>query len=116
MVLVMGSGHYANERRNHSRIHLGVPVRVHYAGDVHTLTLELANVSASGCYFKTGETRPRLGQWVALGFVEANRAVCTACGPAVRVDKDGFAVRFERINHSFRTFLGDISSPIVCAA
>ena len=106
----------SEERRNHHRIHLGVPVRVHYAGEVRTLTLELTNVSATGCYFKTDEQQPYLGQWVAFGFVEVNRAVCTACGRAVRSDERGFAVKFERVNDAFRSFLGDISGVFVCAA
>jgi hypothetical protein len=90
---------------------------VHYAGDVHSLTLELSNVSATGCYFKTDQRQPRVGQWVAFGFVEEqDRQVCTACGRAVRSDDQGFAVRFERINAGFRSFVGDISGPYVAAA
>lgn len=104
------------ERRYHPRIHLGVPVRVHYAGEVRTLTLELANVSATGCYFKTSEGRPRVEQWIAFGFVDANRSVCTACGRAVRIDELGFAVRFERINQAFRDFLDGLAAPYPCAA
>lgn len=105
----MRSGTSPQERRYHPRIHLGVPVRVHYAGEVRTLTLELSNVSSAGCYFKTAERRPRVGQWIAFGFVEANRSVCTACGRAVRSDEQGFAVKFERTNESFRSFLEEIS-------
>ena len=104
------------ERRTHPRIYLGVPVRVHYAGEVRTLTLELTDVSAAGCYFKTSERRPSVGQWIAFGFVEANRSVCTACGRAVRSDVQGFAVKFERTNESFRNFVEEISSAYVCAA
>ena len=104
------------ERRDHPRIHLGVPVRVHYAGEVRTLVLELANVSATGCYFTTSEHRPRVGQWIAFGFVDENRTVCTACGRAVRIDGQGFAVRFERINQAFRGFLDQMSSSYPCAA
>jgi hypothetical protein len=112
----MRSGPRLKERRTNPRIHLGVPVRVHYAGEVRTLTLELANVSADGCYFRTSERRPRVGQWIAFGFVEENRSVCTACGRAVRTDAQGFAVRFERTNESFRNFLDEISSSYGCAA
>jgi hypothetical protein len=112
----MRAGPSPKERRYHPRVHLGVPVRVHYAGEVRTLTLELSNVSSAGCYFKTNERRPRLGQWIAFGFVEANRSVCTACGRAVRNDEQGFAVRFERTNESFRSFLDEISASYVCAA
>ena len=63
----MRSGLSPQERRLHPRMHLGVPVRVHYAGEVRTLTLELTNVSATGCYFKTSGRHPRVGQWVAFG-------------------------------------------------
>jgi hypothetical protein len=107
---------WASERREQPRIHLGVPVRVHFAGEPRTLTLELTNVSASGCYFQTSGRRPRTGQWISFGFVEANRSVCTACGRAVRKDERGFAVKIERTNPSFRDFLDDILSPYVCAA
>lgn len=112
----MRSGSRLKERRTNPRIYLGVPVRVHYAGEVRTLTLEMANVSADGCYFKTNERRPRVGQWIAFGFVEENRSVCTACGRAVRTDALGFAVHFERTNESFRNFVEDISSSYGCAA
>ncbi len=112
----MRSGPWLKERRTNPRIHLGVPVRVHYAGEVRTLTLELANVSADGCYFRTDERRPRVGQWIAFGFVEEHRSVCTACGRAVRADAQGFAVRFERTNESFRNFVDEVSSSYVCAA
>ena len=104
------------ERRYHLRVHLGVPVRAHYAGEVRTLTLELANASPTGCYFKTEGPRPRLGQWVAFGFVATNRSVCTAGGRAVRIDYAGFAVKFERINQALRTFLVDNSIPTAFAA
>jgi hypothetical protein len=112
----MQSGPLIEERRNHRRVYLGVPVRVHYAGEVRTMTLELENVSAEGCYFKTSGRRPRVGQWIAFGFVEANRSVCTACGRAVRNDEQGFGVRFERINDSFRSFVEEFSQSYPCAA
>jgi hypothetical protein len=112
----MGSGAWLAERRQHARIHLGLPVRVHFAGEPRTLTLELANVSVTGCYVKTGARSPRIGQWIALGFVDSNRSVCTACGRTVRKDDQGFALEFERTNLSFRDFLGDISGSFVCAA
>jgi len=112
----MGSGAWLAERRQHTRIHLGLPVRVHFAGEPRTLTLELANVSASGCYVRTIGRLPRIGQWIALGFVDSNHSVCTACGRTVRKDDQGFALEFERTNLSFRDFLADISGPFVCAA
>jgi hypothetical protein len=97
-------------------MHVGLPVRVHLAGEPRTLTLELVNVSVGGCYFRTSGRQPRVGQWVAFGFVDENHSVCTACGRTVRKDEQGFALSFERTNLSFRNFLDDVLGSYVCAA
>jgi hypothetical protein len=107
------------ERRHHPRIFLGVPVRVHLAGEPRSLTLELVDVSASGSYFRhfrPSGRRPRIGQYVAFGFVMAERSVCTACGRVVRTDAQGFALKLERANHSFHGFVDDISGAFMRAA
>jgi hypothetical protein len=104
------------ERRHHPRIFLGVPVRVHLAGEPRSLMLELVDVSASGSYFRTSGRRPRVGQYVAFGFVIAEGSVCTACGRVVRTDEHGFALKLERANPSFHGFVDDISGPFMRAA
>lgn len=112
----MGTTSWSTERRRTPRTYLGVPVRVHLAGEPQTLTLELVDISAGGSYFRTTGRRPRRGQWVALGFVVAGYSVCAARGRVLRVDEQGFAVTFESANSAFRSFVDDISGPHRIAA
>jgi len=107
----LGTNIWPIERRRYPRTFLGVPVRVHYAGATKSLTLELCDVSFEGCLFRTSEPKPRLGQWVAFGFVTADRMVCTARGRVVRVDESGFALHLESTNSAFQNFVADISAP-----
>ena len=112
----MNANPWPLEKRRHPRIFLGVPVRVHFAGEPKSLTLELADVSMGGSRFHTGGRRPRLRQWVSFGFVTADRLVCAARGRVVRVDASGFALKMECANSDFRSFVEDISGPFRCAA
>jgi hypothetical protein len=106
----------SDERRRHPRTYLGLPVRVHFAGEPHTITLELVDISLGGAYFRTSGRRPRRGQWLALGFVTGERQVCAARGRAVRVDDAGFALTFDAVNSALRDFLVDLSSHVQRAA
>lgn len=91
-------------------------MRVHFAGVPQSLTLELADLSMEGSYFRTSGAKPRRGQWVAYGFVTADRLVCAARGRVVRVDEGGFALQLEGTNSAFETFVTDISAPFRQAA
>jgi len=104
------------EKRHHPRTFLGVPVRVHFAGEPKSLTLELCNISIGGSCFRTSGQRPRLRQCVAFGFVTADRLVCAARGRVVRVDDSGFALKLECANPAFLSFVENISGPFMCAA
>ena len=112
----MGQDPQVVERRRHPRIFLGLPVRVHYAGVLKSMTLELCNLSLEGSYFHTAGAKPRRGQWVAFGFVTADRLVCAARGRVVRVDDGGFALQLEGTNSAFESFVMDISGPFTLAA
>ncbi len=112
----MNANPWPLEKRRHPRIFLGVPVRVHFAGEPKSLTLELADVSMGGGRFHTEGRRPRLRQWVSFGFVTADRLVCAARGRVVRVDASGFALRLECANSAYSSFVADISGPFMCAA
>jgi c-di-GMP-binding flagellar brake protein YcgR len=112
----MGANLWPIERRRHPRVHLGVPVRVHLAGEPQTLTLELVNVSAGGSYFRTSGRVPRRGQWVAFGFVVSEYSVCAARGRVVRVDGDGFGISIDNANGAFQAFVNDISGSFMIAA
>lgn len=102
------------ERRRHTRTPLGLPVRVHFAGHTLPITVELADVSAGGCYFR-GAAAPASAK-VAFGFVLPDRQVCVAAGQVLRVERSGFAVVIDRTNDGFADFLTDISGPIVAHA
>ena len=112
----MGTHSSPAERRRYPRTFLGVPVRVHFAGVPTSLTLELADVSIDGSYFRTSGHKPRRGQRVAYGFVTADLMVCAARGRVVRVDDSGFALQLEGTNSAFQSFVADISGPFSCAA
>jgi hypothetical protein len=112
----MGTNTWPVERRRYPRTFLGVPVRVHYAGVTQSLTLELCDVSYEGSLFRTAGPKPRRGQWVAYGFVTADRTVCAARGRVVRVDESGFALHLESANSAFQNFVADISTPFRRAA
>lgn len=111
-----GQGSRQAERRRFPRVPLGVPVRVHMAGEARPTTLELVEVSSGGGSFLAAGLLPQLGQRVAFGFVMPDRSMCTACGRVVRLSQTGFALKLERANRSFRAFVQDISGPFVCAA
>ena len=112
----MGTHTWPTERRRYPRTFLGVPVRVHFAGVPRSLTLELCDLSIEGSYFRMTGPKPRRGQWVAYGFVTADRLVCAARGRVVRVDDAGFALQLEGTNSAFQTFVTDISEPFRRAA
>jgi hypothetical protein len=106
----LGTNVWPVERRLYPRTFLGVPVRVHFAGISKSLTLELCDVSFDGSYFRTSGSPPRRGQWVAFGFVTADRLVCAARGRVVRVAASGFALHLESTNSAFQNFVADISA------
>ena len=107
----MGTHPWPTEQRRHPRTYLGVPVRVHFAGVLKSLTLELSDISIEGSYFRSAGPKPRRGQWVAYGFVTADRLVCAARGRVVRVDDAGFALQLESTNSDFQSFIAGISAP-----
>jgi hypothetical protein len=107
---------WPTERRRFPRVFLGLPVRVHLAGEAGPVTIELADISAGGGYFRTAERRPCLDQRVAFGFVVADALVCAARGRVVRVDAQGFALSLECANTAYRNFVNDISGALICAA
>jgi hypothetical protein len=111
-----GQGNKGAERRRHPRVPLGVPVRVHMAGQPSPKTIELVEVSGGGGSFRMKGTLPTLGQRVAFGFVTPDHSMCAACGRVVRIQSGGFALQLERASRSFRSFVADISGPFIVAA
>ena len=101
-----GSTLYA-DRRRHTRTPVGMSVRVHFAGRTLPVTLEMADASHGGCYFRGAAAPPSAR--LAFGFVVAEQQTCLAAGRVLRVDRNGFAVVLDRANDSFTEFLAGLS-------
>jgi hypothetical protein len=97
------------DRRRHTRTPVGVSVRVHFAGRTVPVTLELADASHGGCYFK-GAAAPPAAK-LAFGFTPVESPTCLAAGRVLRVDRNGFAVVLDRSNDEFSEFLTSLSGP-----
>jgi hypothetical protein len=95
------------ERRRHRRLPVELQVRVHFVGRTMPVTAGLADVSTDGCYLR-GLTAPQAAK-LAVGFRMGRDRVCLAAGQVVRVDQDGFAVRFDRRNAAFENFIAQIT-------
>jgi hypothetical protein len=69
-------------------------------------TVELRDVSVTGCYVRTN-TPPRVlvDQKVAVGFVLPGPEAALARGRVVRIERDGFALEVERRNGAFDDFV-----------
>lgn len=102
------------ERRRHHRTPIGIPVRVYLDETPALSTVEMVDVSASGCALRAHESphegAPQLGQRAAFGFVVADRGFCLARGRVVRLSPAGFAVAFDDTNPAFDGFVGDVSA------
>jgi hypothetical protein len=98
------------ERRRHHRTPIGIPVRVYLDETPALSTVEMVDVSASGCALRAPDSPPQLGQRAAFGFVVADRGFCLARGRVVRLLPAGFAVAFDDTNPAFDGFVGDVSA------
>jgi hypothetical protein len=102
------------ERRRHHRTPLGIPVRVYLDETPSLSTVEMVDVSVSGCALTSPESTPEtplhVGQRAAFGFVVADRGFCLARGRVVRLSPAGFAVAFDDTNPAFDGFVGDVSA------
>jgi len=95
------------ERRRQRRLPIELQVRVHFLGRTMPVTAGLADVSTEGCYLR-GLTAPQAAK-LAVGFRMGRDRVCLAAGQVVRVDQDGFAVRFDRRNAAFENFIAQLT-------
>jgi PilZ domain len=96
----------AADRRRHPRKAVGLPVRVHFAGGVQSVTVELRDVSPGGCYFSGAV--PRSSKF-AFGFRMPGGQVCLAAGQVLRVDRAGFAAILSRSTEAFDGFVERLS-------
>lgn len=89
-------------------------MRVHFAGHALPVTIELSDVSLTGCYF-SGASAPA-DATLAFGFVLPHRALCLARARVVRVERSGFAAQLERVNGPFAEFVSSLSQAIPASA
>lgn len=100
----------AADRRQNSRFALGLPVRIHLAGNSGPITVEVVDLSISGGRFRAATQTARLDQMAALAFVLPGQRRCLAKGRVVRTDDSGeFALRLEKANDAFLGFVGEVT-------
>lgn len=86
-------------------------------GDPQLQTVELRDVSASGCYVSTAlPPRVLVDQRVALGFVLPGPSAALARGRVVRTERDGFAIEVDRRNVAFDEFVRSMDDPLTTLA
>jgi hypothetical protein len=96
----------AQERRQHERHALGLPVRVRLPGRGASMLAELLDISESGARFGGAVGEVLLSDDVVFGFVLPDRPGCQAMGQVVRVEGSGqFVVALNDVNDSFVGFI-----------
>ena len=102
------------ERRRCGRIPLGLPVRVHFAGRVLAVTVELVNAGRGGCYLR-GVTA-RVGAKVAFGFALPGGGICLVRGRVARAEPQAFAIMISATNETFDALLEGLSGGVAVQA
>lgn len=100
-----------DDRRQHLRFPLGLPVRLHITGRAEPLTVELVDVGEGGVRFRALEDGVSLDQRAAFAFVIAGEPVCAASGRVMRVAAGGeFILSLDEANAAFHDFLRFLSA------
>jgi len=96
-----------DERRQHRRFSLGVPVRLRALGSDASMMVELSDVSFRGCRLCTLSEAPppELDTAIAFGFVLPGRKIALVKGRVVRNGDWGVGVAIDRANVTFYEFL-----------
>ena len=101
-----------SDRRGRARYAVGLPVRVHIEGLAGSMLAELSDVSATGCFLRSGEITRRTapGDKLAFGFVLPSLNVGLVRGRVVRSNPgDGLGVIIEQANAPFDELLGSLA-------
>jgi hypothetical protein len=98
------------ERRRSTRFPLGLPVRVHLAGQPDPITVEVVDLSARGGRFRSMDETVKVDQTASFAFVLPDQKHCAAKGRVVRANDSGeFAVKLSKANRAYLGFLGEIA-------
>ena len=93
-------------RRQHARVPVGLPVEVHISGVATPLIVELMDIAPGGIRFRSLTDQVGLGQVATFKFHVANVGECAAEGKVLRVQSEGvFIVALERANRVYRDFV-----------
>ncbi|MBC8132876.1 MAG: PilZ domain-containing protein [Deltaproteobacteria bacterium] len=98
------------DRRRNARFMLGLPVKLHLAGVLEPLTVEVMDLSACGGRFRSATQTARLHQNAAIMFLLPGPRRCLAKGRVVRTEASGeFALHLDRVNEAFMGFIGEFT-------
>jgi hypothetical protein len=107
-------------RRQHPRFLLGLPVKLHLEGRGPPLTVEVVDVSVGGARLRAYDCQPRLNQRATLRFLLPDQRTCVAHGHVDRVGHDprrtqevipgmvDFVLRLDDSNEAFHGFLASL--------
>jgi hypothetical protein len=99
----------AEDQREHPRTGFGLEVRLMLLREKQPITAILENISEGGCYF-SARAPVREGAAVSVVFGLRPRGLCAASGRVVRVQDDGFGVKFNDINGYMREFVTTLAA------
>jgi hypothetical protein len=110
--LGMKVGPKPDNRRQHPRVSVGLPVEVHVTGRNAAVTVELVDIASGGVRFRPmTDIKVAVDQQATFMFVVAGGSACTAEGRITRVQPGGeFIVVLDHTNPAFRAFVRSLSS------
>ncbi|HEX3694447.1 MAG TPA: PilZ domain-containing protein [Polyangia bacterium] len=98
------------ERRQHMRLELKFPVRLHVPGQKNPVPAELKDISMGGCFFWAAPPADTQHVTVSVSF-RRQPPVIFGAGPIVRRAGDqGFGVRFDDANQDGAHFISALSA------
>ena len=100
-----------DDRRQHLRFPLGLPVTLHLEGRNDAVVVEIVDIALKGVRFRAADRAPPVEQRASFGFVTSDRRTCVATGRVVRVAGGGeFVLMVERANLAFDRFVGSLAA------
>jgi hypothetical protein len=99
----------ADDQRVHPRTGFGLEVRLMLLREKQPIAAKLENISEGGCYFAT-RAPVKEAAAVSVVFGLRPRGLCAASGRVVRVEEDGFGVKFNDINTYMREFVSKLAA------
>lgn len=100
-----------DDRRQHLRFPLGLPVVIHLEGRDQSLTVEIVDIAMRGVRCRAAAEVLPMDQQVSFGFVTSGHKTCVAVGRVVRVADGGeFVLSLERSNAAFDNFIGSLAA------